>query len=328
MVGLQTQRSRMFSSLIFWLTRLLFNKQGQVGMIYFHGVPAYSNPFHSDDLNEKDFLSLIRHLKKHFQLISTEQWYCGSYDLNKPALLISFDDGYKDNIKAAQILKEEGGRGTFFVSTDWPRHRGSPSALWHVDIMSYFFEDIRRSQHDVQKTKQIVDHVQAILQREKRQRSPMKSSEINPGAGYQMFHHELFYGMNDDDLRSIYKDGHSVGGHTATHRILSTLDDKSAYIEIASCYDYLKTLLPEQKHLFFAYPNGTPLIDFTDKHRSIVKEVGFNAAFSTEDAGFHADRTKEINLFSLPRFLPYRKHPLLRTLACEKISGEKVQCVF
>lgn len=36
---------------------------------------------------------------------------------NKKCVIITFDDGYKDNLRAAEILKKHGMRGIFFIST-------------------------------------------------------------------------------------------------------------------------------------------------------------------------------------------------------------------
>jgi len=68
----------------------------------------------------------------------------------------------------------------------------------------------------------------------------------------------------------------------------------------------------------FAYPNGNPKKDFTEAHVSMVKECGFDFAFSTKDGGVKNGK----NAYAGNRFLPYRREPVQFALSSLKIMGE------
>jgi peptidoglycan/xylan/chitin deacetylase (PgdA/CDA1 family) len=98
--------------------------------------------------------------------------------------------------------------------------------------------------------------------------------------------------------------GVEIGAHTVTHPILTSLDDAEARTEIASGKEQLEDLLGKPVR-FFAYPNGKVDKDFNAAHVRMVRESGFEAAFTTAIGPIttHADR------FQLPRSRPWDRTP-------------------
>ena len=72
----------------------------------------------------------------------------------------------------------------------------------------------------------------------------------------------------------------------------------------------------EIKH--FAYPNGNPRVDYSEKDINTVSVIGYKKAFTTGDGGVK----KSSHKLELPRFMPYRKNKYLRALSIIKIAGE------
>ena len=123
--------------------------------------------------------------------------------------------------------------------------------------------------------------------------------------------------MDERMVRELFEAGHEIGAHTVSHEILSTLSDDDALYQIARSKHDLEAVTGNSIR-YFCYPNGLPGRDFTVAHEEMVRSIGFEAGFSTRDGGVSA----QTNPMSIPRFLPYRKSPLMRTLSTAKIMGE------
>ncbi len=112
------------------------------------------------------------------------------------------------------------------------------------------------------------------------------------------------YGLSKDEIITMQKDNITFGAHTMTHRVLLELDKRDAFLEINDSKSVLEKILNE-KVKYFAYPYGKKGRDFTDKSMQIVKEAGYNAAFSTENGYINSKN----NLFALNR-IGMRNFPL------------------
>jgi peptidoglycan/xylan/chitin deacetylase (PgdA/CDA1 family) len=111
--------------------------------------------------------------------------------------------------------------------------------------------------------------------------------------------------MTHRQLRLLHGEGAEIGGHTRTHPILERMDDATAQQEIISGKQELEALLEEQVQVF-AYPNGVPGRDYSERHVDMVHQAGFNAAVSTRPAC----ATATSDIFQLPRFTPWDRTPL------------------
>lgn len=72
-----------------------------------------------------------------------------------------------------------------------------------------------------------------------------------------------------------------IGAHTLNHPILSNEDDKTSNYEISESIILLESLIGK-KIKYFAFPNGTPNIDFSGREIEFLKKNGIELAFSTE----------------------------------------------
>jgi peptidoglycan/xylan/chitin deacetylase (PgdA/CDA1 family) len=107
-------------------------------------------------------------------------------------------------------------------------------------------------------------------------------------------------------LANLDRHGIEIGAHTVSHPILTSLDDASARREIDLGKEQLETLLGKPVRLF-AYPNGKVGKDFDARHKSMVREAGFTAAFTTLPGAI----TSGSDRFELARSRPWDKTPLL-----------------
>ena len=106
--------------------------------------------------------------------------------------------------------------------------------------------------------------------------------------------------MTSAELRALHAAGMDIGAHTVNHPILARCDQSTARREISEGRANLEGLLGERIGLF-AYPNGKFGADYTQEHVHIVRELGFDAAVSTNTgaSGLGDDA------FQLSRFTPW-----------------------
>ena len=84
------------------------------------------------------------------------------------------------------------------------------------------------------------------------------------------------------------------------HPILRILDDDQARAEVENSRTWLNRRTGIKPTLF-AYPNGKRGDDYDERHIKIVKELGFDAAVSTN----WGCATSRHSLYELPRFRPW-----------------------
>lgn len=311
------------SSLIGRAVTRRFNPNGHSGVLYFHRVLEKPDPYYPDDPTVEELDKLLTVLKRTFRIVSlkeiAETREVGSG--NKPLIGISFDDGYLDNYTLARpLLDKHGIKATFFVSTVGTRE----GILWQDKLI----ECVKRCEGNTATfgvgnalegltEKGIVNYLMEHMKRldvGNRDRQLIKWSLELGGVPYP----ELM--MNDSQVKALSDDGHDIGAHTHNHVILSSESKVRVEKEITENRDYLERITGKKIDLF-CYPNGHPLHDLdVSVHPKMLNRLGFRFAFTTLDGGI----SKDNDAMLLPRFLPYRRNPYLRTWSSAKIAGEVV----
>ena len=131
----------------------------------------------------------------------------------------------------------------------------------------------------------------------------------------------------------------TVGAHTLNHPILKNESDEMCYNEITGSIVELEKLLGHEVR-YFAYPNGTPNIDFGEREINYLKKNNIAIAVSTEGKliSEHDDK------LALPRMglshgsMPFIKSKLILGANWERIkvlvgrselkSRENVACIM
>jgi peptidoglycan/xylan/chitin deacetylase (PgdA/CDA1 family) len=89
--------------------------------------------------------------------------------------------------------------------------------------------------------------------------------------------------MSLANIHELHKSGLvAIGAHTMNHPILKNETDEIAYSEINNSINQLSSLLQSQVH-YFAYPNGIPGIDFSEREVNILRGTEVKIALSTEN---------------------------------------------
>ncbi len=107
-------------------------------------------------------------------------------------------------------------------------------------------------------------------------------------------------------VRTLSRNGIAIGGHTVSHPILTRIADNVARSEIVDNKHHLETIIGKPVTMF-AYPNGKRDIDFDQRHLRMVREAGYQAAFTTAAGA----ATRHDDRFALPRSRPWDRSRLM-----------------
>jgi peptidoglycan/xylan/chitin deacetylase (PgdA/CDA1 family) len=243
-------------------------------------------------------------------------------------LVVTFDDGYADNLyNAAPLLDRYDVPATVFLTTGYiggarefwwdalERILLGPEVLpaelrlaaagriseWSLGEARYYAQDTLRNdrkrfaaRHGTPSGRyEFYREVHRVLQPlgEEERRSAL--NDLSDWGGVTMSARESHRCLSPDDVMALARlELIELGAHTVTHPALPALPEASQREEIRQCKLELEQLLGRPV-TSFAYPYG----QYTAETAALVREEGFSSACSTQ-AGFVNQQT---DLFCLPR---------------------------
>lgn len=227
------------------------------------------------------------------------------------AVCITFDDGYRSVYDLAlPVLKEYGLPATVFVTSG---HVGNGN-MWNDRIMAAL-QDLPPRELDLSDAGLGCFSLRTLADRKDSLRLLTEASKYLPPAARSALvrrleaiaggHDSAGLMLGADMVVALDRNGVEIGAHTVTHPILTSLDDEAARHEIGAGKRQLEALTGRPVRLF-AYPNGKAGKDFDARHVAMVREAGFDAAFTT--AAGAADPAHD--RYQLPRSRPWDRTPL------------------
>jgi peptidoglycan/xylan/chitin deacetylase (PgdA/CDA1 family) len=293
---------------------------GRLNVFIFHRVLSRPDPLQPDEHDAVQFERIARFLAKYFNVLPlVEAVHClESGKLPAAAASITFDDGYADNLtNAVPILKRHGLHATFFIATGFVdggrmwndtlvetvRHIPAGPVDWRrYGLDQYLIDDNDDSRLRTFREVRAKLKYLPLTVRTNVADSIAADSRLNAA-------HDLM--MTKAEVIALRDSGMDVGAHSVTHPILAGLDAQSAEREIVESRDHLSTWLGATP-LLFAYPNGIPGRDYTDRDVGLVRNAGFLAAVSTAK-GFAKTGA---DLYQIPRFTPWGRSMTKFGLLC------------
>ncbi len=239
-------------------------------------------------------------------------------------ILLTFDDGLKDHLKVAELLSENGLKGTFYIPVQpyikkdiLPVHKAhlicskvggeclellketinklgyqSTEILVKEDISKYV-EKYNKHDDDsrIKEFKRIINYYGRINLREEILNEILIQLGINNNPNE-------FY-LTSNEIKHIDSLGHEIGSHGLSHNLLSRLDSESQKKEIAISKSFLESII-EKKITSFCYPFGTK-DSYSGETIKLLKRYNYDNAVSVE--------YRDINLndlinkkFEIPRY--------------------------
>jgi len=280
----------------------------RLSILIFHRVLKAPDPLLPGEPDAYAFEAKIRWLASAFHVMplieASRRLKDGTLPAN--AACITFDDGYADNLTvAAPILAQLRVSATFFIATGFL----DGGRMWNDTVIEAVriargpvldLSSLELGKWPCATDTQCVASIAGLLGRLKYLLQAERQALVDRIAAHVGLpaHSDLM--MTRRQVRELRRYGMSIGAHTRTHPILTTLDLAAAREEIAGGRRDLEEIIGERVKLF-AYPNGKPTRDYDRSHVAIVKELAFDAAVST--AWGVSDRFSD--RYQLRRFTPW-----------------------
>jgi peptidoglycan/xylan/chitin deacetylase (PgdA/CDA1 family) len=210
----------------------------------------------------------------------------GAKNLPPRAVVVTFDDGFKDIFQiAAPILNRVGIPATFYVLVDSIDRSKAP---WYCRLRQIFVTARSGSFRDPATGK-----VRTITEAADRDAAFLAAVEFCAQAGAserdryvldgessldpEVFPAESELMMTWDEVRSLAKSGHSVGAHTMTHPNMAQISTDEARIELADSKRKLENELG-QNVLHFSYPSPALSPIWNLSTLRLTADIGYSTA--------------------------------------------------
>lgn len=267
-------------------------------VLLYHRVTTLASDSQLLAVSPDNFRAHLRFLKNNFTLARFEEDWSR---VKKPAIVITFDDGYADNaLEALPALEEIGVPATFFISTGLI---GTQQQFWWDELENIILGDhdfpekfilIDNSSEQVWYTETTADRIKlyeeivplmrnaAPLRRESwlqqlRQWAQLQREPVD----------EAHRPLTVEEIRKLAGSRWAtIGAHTVTHSKLSCQSKEEQRQEIVESKTYLESLLEREVSLF-SYPFGTKE-DYTEKSVELCREAGFVKAAANFPAQVHS----------------------------------------
>jgi peptidoglycan/xylan/chitin deacetylase (PgdA/CDA1 family) len=226
----------------------------------------------------------------------------GARSRRENTVVVTFDDGYKDNHDVAlPILRKHGIRATIFVASQYL----AGGAMWNDRFLEAMRASVGRSV-DLEEAGLGKARVASLEDASGLAQRTLSSIKRWPQARRERFVDEFVKScdydggqrvmLNASEVAALAEAGMEIGAHTVSHPILSTLSADESWKEIADSKAALERVLGRGVATF-AYPNGRPNKDFTDADVERVKRAGYIGAVTTR----WACATAAADAFQVPR---------------------------
>ncbi|MCK5146684.1 polysaccharide deacetylase family protein [bacterium] len=271
--------------------------QNKIPVLMYHGIAEHHN---SDDLSEflhmnvlqDEFARQMEYLHKNYTVISLSeavQLIEKNAKLPRRLVVITFDDGYRNNYKLAwPICRELDLPFTIYVATDFVEKQ---SLLWgdRLALALQFTE--KQSITFLEKCYSLRSHSERsntlwqILACMKglhadQVEGMISDIELELRASPDSEALERYRACSWQDLKEMSdSDLVEIGAHTMGHKIIARLSDRDIRKELIGSKKIIETMTGARCG-HFCYPNGKP-DDFNDQCQRLVREAGFDSASTT-----------------------------------------------
>jgi peptidoglycan/xylan/chitin deacetylase (PgdA/CDA1 family) len=284
----------------------------QIPILMYHRVTPQNEKWSMSATDLNIFEKQIKWLNRNFNIIKLSEliqiFQAGKINDKKyqKAVVITFDDGYKDNyLYAYPILKKYKIPATIFLTSGYI----DTGNLFWWDIVGYIICHTKKKNIDIPNfgkfslidNKEKFNCISFLLKKFKKIPNNLKNNYIinlqniceiivPPGLGKKMI-------LSWDEIREMKDNGITFGVHAATHPNLTNISLAEAEKEIKNSKKMIENQLKTDATLF-AYPYGSKL-DYNSEIIKLIKNIGFKGAVTT-NYGL-VNKYNIDSIYSLPR---------------------------
>ena len=279
-------------------------------VLLYHGVTDQSagkfnnlRNYNKKHLNKNTFEKQIESINKSCEVISIDQlvhYWNTNYEIKKPTVVITFDDGFRNNYSIAKpILEKYEVPATFYISTG----NVSEQKLFWVDLLEIIFSKTRikeinsktfptiysfipnqKNNINLDNRLSKIEALNLIKKKLKLCHPKFRAEKIKNIAlelkvdnSYKIDNCPSEYSiLSWDELRNINSnDLFTIGGHSRWHNILSKLNGHDLEDEIKGSIEDIKNNLGMFSG-HYAYPEGQKE-HFNSETIKVLKKLGVRA---------------------------------------------------
>jgi peptidoglycan/xylan/chitin deacetylase (PgdA/CDA1 family) len=241
--------------------------------------------------------NIIVTLKKHYNFVTAkdlESYYYGNLKL-KNGCHLTVDDGDKSVYeKLFPLIKKHNVPISIYVS---PHSLKTGKNFWFQELSNINLKSLLDYYNILNRSKiEYVNdfQVKAFLKTLKCDSLYFLIEKYKADFGFPSIERQ---GMDVSQLLELKHSGLvEIGAHTQTHPILKNESYERCLYEIKSSIEDLSLILKDEVK-YFAYPNGIPGIDFSEREVNFLREHGIRLGFCTENKRF----SKNDHPLSIPR---------------------------
>jgi len=279
--------------------KLRLTRKGNLVILCYHKIRKQTGIFYDSNISAtpEEFKRQISYINNYFNVVSAVQLleYCrGHYDLKPNSIMITFDDGFKDNVlNAFPVLESMGIPAVVFPTAGFI---DTDTVPWE-DQAAYFFHQLSQNKitidnNEVYSLRSLQEKAESTWRFCKRLKSYESEGRIQLIEDlYEKYHidreemkkaaHSMSMGyMTGEDIQYWKQRRIDFGIHTVTHPCLTTLHRKAIRSEISTSKKILETILKRPVHIF-AYPYGKK-DDYDETTKTLLAEAGIKAAMIFE----------------------------------------------
>ena len=269
------------------------NENNRLLIFYFHGLyetnvqKEFNHVDPQNNISVPQFTEFVDYFLLHKYIFIKPEDLLSDLPNNKSYIMITFDDGYFNNMLAIEVLKKYNIPATIFVTT---KNIFENKSYWWDIIYKYRTKELV-SLESIRKE-------QAYLKNLKYQ---FIEEYIVQNFGIDSFEpwSDIDRPLNKSELLTIYKNPNiSIRNHTHNHAILTNYTDEEIENEFAISNKLLYNLTGSNP-ASMAFPNG----NHNDLLLKLSANAGFKFAFTTQSGINKLPISNDSGIMSLNRFM-------------------------
>jgi peptidoglycan/xylan/chitin deacetylase (PgdA/CDA1 family) len=267
-------------------------------ILVYHGIDEINNTkFNSRFISENIFEQHIKFFNENCNVISLNDYYNKNFDEQSPTVVITFDDGYANNLhRALPLLEQYKIPATFFITTI--RNSGS-DMLWAdcLDLASNANQSdfYLRNEKFIYKPQK--GYVSAKTNATLKQickgsdySYKVEMMKILPGAKEitsNKYYNEYWQLLSENEIKLLSESKYAnIGAHGYYHNCLDKIKIQDAETELIKSKLYLENVM-QKKIDSLAFPDGSYSEELCNK----AFNVGYTKLLTTEDYLSKANET-------------------------------------